>query len=140
MSAITMNPQVGVELQALADYIAGNYLLYCALFVAPTSPSRANVFADFTPPSFSGYAHQPIISPVVTAVDEGGGVWSVTYPVVTFTPGIAGAGDNVYGYLVYASGISLALWCELFSGGPVLIGATTVPYTVTPARRLQDIP
>lgn len=100
------------------------------LFVDPSSLSTIETFAEFTEPSFAGYAPQKLdqwsgnfLNPDDQGeVDEQVHFWRVL---------TTGASNAIQGYFVTDEN-GYAIWAELNPAGPVVLRSTGDTYSVLP--------
>lgn len=101
-------------------------------------PSAADTVASYVEADFEGYAPQPATA--WSAAATVAGITSAFADELTYTKGIGGVGNSVYGYYVTDSTDGVLLWAERDPRAPVSFSVDGDVYQFSPRLRLGSAP
>lgn len=121
----------------LAIIVAHDDPIQVRLFKNNITPTVANVLGDFTEADFTGYASQPLVYSGAPVHDVANHVWYQPCTTLTWTVGVIGTGNLIYGvYLVDNAGRLRG--AGRLDGAPAPMNIAGLTLSVTLNRRMSS--
>lgn len=129
-------PDVGCRalLQLLIDAWGSDVTIH--LFKVAHTPVAGDTVSDYVEADFEGYA--PLAATGWGAPATVGGVTSSIADQLTFTKGVGGVGNDVYGYFATDLSGTVLYWAESDPAAPIDMNVDGREYLVTPRLRLNS--
>lgn len=129
-------PSVGA-IELLEELVLGaDWQPYYRLYTNPGAPNPNTILEDFTEATFAGYTPLLATGWIAADIDDSGRAFSLGN-LLTWTRGVGGAGQNVYGYFVTQGNPGPLIFAQRFVGAPYVMTTPGQVITVLPTFTLK---